>query len=789
MKQIHASDLIDSIEKILDGISCLSLDCFDTIYWRNFASPVDIFFELEKNVLFSQYGIKAIHRINFEKKARFKRYINTGSTEVNLFEIYKEGLAFLNDNEIINLIQSEIKTEIKYGYLFRPVIELIKAAKQKGIKVIIVSDTYLKSEELLQLIRSKESNIDILIDDVYTSCENLKSKADGIWEYILADINIPAGEIVHIGDNYQSDYISASSFGINAIHLIQHSDTLEQILDARVNAGLQLIPNLRFKHGMPSPNHGILSEIKSDAKSLHSIGFMSIGPIISGFANFINNKINQFSNENKEYKVAFLMRDGYLPLLCLKSILPNSELCSLNISRFTAIAASFYSGSDILDFIKDGVNAGSIDSLLKQILLNTEEVKYFQEFSGRSSDNIFSSLIKFISTNEIQANIIHRSYEIRKKLILHVLKETGVSDGHTLVLIDLGYNGTIQNKLNVILGKELNVTSYGIYLISNNNNLNNIDRVGLIDQRNYDQRAIESVTKYVATLEMMCTNESGSVVDYQEDGTPLLLKCSYSKSQIERIKVIQDGCVDFVKKFNSTNCEENNYEEEYISSSVLSDLSRLLYFPLRHELLALSEFQFDVNLGSETSLELINFSKCEDDLRRLGIAYTGIGAQSGINKNLRMSHSLEIRKFDLTLSNYLLNYNRYGLNFKLKDFSYNSFGLKLLLVNESSQKIIDLEAFKTFDGYYMCIIPVLHNENMGLSFGKFSGFVQIQEIILWDPNSMSVGAELIEGIDFKYEGIEKIGSNIIKIDNNAYIFIRSAKIYINNSIMMTFRIL
>lgn len=787
MKQIQASELVDNIEVMLGGVSCLSLDCFDTIFWRNFASPVDVFFEFEKDALFSKYGIKAAHRISFEQKARFQKYINAGTTEVNLYEIYKEGLPLLNENEIIELIHAEIEIEIKYGYIFSPVLKLIKAAKQKGIKVIIVSDTYLKSDELLQLLRSKESNIDNLIDDVYTSCEKSKSKADGIWVNILSSINIPPEEIVHIGDNYQSDFLSASLFGIRSIHLIQHSDDVEQLLDARVNAGLQLMPNLRFKQGMPSLNHGIFSEVKFDEESLYSIGFKSIGPILSGFTSFIETTVNHLSKNSKDFKVAFLMRDGYLPSLCLKSVLPDSELCSLNISRFTAIAASFYSKKEIFDFIKDGVNAGSIDSLLKQLLLNNEEIKYFKEYTGSNHNELLLSLIKFIEIKEIQEKIIARSFDFRERLIRHVRRETGVSSGQTLVLIDLGYNGTIQNKLKKILLNEINVNSYGVYLISNCVNLDNADRVGLIDQRNYDLRAIQTLTKYIATLEMMCTNQHGSVVDYEEDGTPLLLASKYNRSQIERIKEIQSGCVDFVAKYNEYNFSKNIHDEYYFSSSVALDLARLLFFPLRHELRALSEFQFDVNLGSETSVDLLNFSKCEEDLRRVGITYTAIGTQSAINKELRMSHPLEIRKFDLFLSNYLLTANRFGLNVKLKDFSYTDFTIKLLLVNESAQNILDLDTFKTYDGFYTCVIPPVSNASVGISFGKYSGLVQIQELIVWDSDSLAAGDKLIEDLDYEFEGCEKIRDNIFKFDVGSFLAIKSIKLNQKNSIMIVFR--
>ena len=125
----------------------LTLDCFDTIFWRRVKTPHDIFYLLQEHPLYKQYGFSASDRGGFESQARLTQKALNNSTEVRLEDIYRHGLQLRGvvdkDGAIVQrLVALEIAIEIEHGVLFKPLCALIERAQRKGCKVVVVSDTY-----------------------------------------------------------------------------------------------------------------------------------------------------------------------------------------------------------------------------------------------------------------------------------------------------------------------------------------------------------------------------------------------------------------------------------------------------------------------------------------------------------------------------------------------------------------------------------------------------------------------------------------------------------------------
>ena len=145
-----------------------------------------------------------------------------GISEISLSEIYDQGMPNAPDTQREAALEDELAAEARICFAFEPTVQLIRTAKARGIKVIIVSDTYLDAEQLLELItRSAGKDIAGLIDQVFVSSQAGVSKSQGLLAKVLKSLRCKPNEVLHIGDNHTADYDGARALGIPALHLAQ----------------------------------------------------------------------------------------------------------------------------------------------------------------------------------------------------------------------------------------------------------------------------------------------------------------------------------------------------------------------------------------------------------------------------------------------------------------------------------------------------------------------------------------------------------------------------------------
>src|SRR5690606_7880480 len=119
------------------------------------ATPADVFFDLQQRPLFKSMGFTARLRRQAESIAREKIYLHTGSSEVSLNDIYQAHHSHILTEQSAGLSDEELSVENSICYAFPPVVELIRQADRLGLKIIIVSDTYLNKQQLSDLLREK----------------------------------------------------------------------------------------------------------------------------------------------------------------------------------------------------------------------------------------------------------------------------------------------------------------------------------------------------------------------------------------------------------------------------------------------------------------------------------------------------------------------------------------------------------------------------------------------------------------------------------------------------------
>ena len=126
--------------------------------------------------------------------------------EVTLDRIYKiiEEEYEIKEDIIEKLKQKEIELELKFCKKRETAYALYKLAKYIGKRVICTSDMYLPKKTIKEILQKNGYD---KIDNIYLSCEIMKTKATGsLYEHVIEKENIEAEEIIHIGDNYKTDF-------------------------------------------------------------------------------------------------------------------------------------------------------------------------------------------------------------------------------------------------------------------------------------------------------------------------------------------------------------------------------------------------------------------------------------------------------------------------------------------------------------------------------------------------------------------------------------------------------
>ena len=225
---------MNTIEKEIDhfiakGCRTISLDVFDTFLMRNGKPEVQRFFEVSKrhSQLFHTsgypYSAKSLfaarmlaHKIGYRTAPMVGKYRDASIRHI--FSIYLKYLKVTETDMLDRLIEIEIDYEKSNLKLNTTLYESVKEYKAQGINLYFISDMYLGKANI-------ENLIDFFLNenfykDVYVSSEFSAAKSTGLlFNIFLQNEKIRPEKLIHIGDNYKSDYLKPRELAINGIHL------------------------------------------------------------------------------------------------------------------------------------------------------------------------------------------------------------------------------------------------------------------------------------------------------------------------------------------------------------------------------------------------------------------------------------------------------------------------------------------------------------------------------------------------------------------------------------------
>lgn len=793
--QTRAVDLVSIIHSLPPQIKVLSLDCFDTIIFRKAFIPTDVFHDLQHKPTFKTLGYTAFLRALTEGKARSAKKIIDGIHEVNLKDIYHTAFPELTTDQIEQLSKEELEAEMETCFAFPPMVEVIRAAKQRGLAIIVVSDTYFNQQQLQKLLsHALPQDAFSAITKIFCSSEYGVNKHHGLFEQVLKEIPHPPQAFLHVGDNPIADYNAALAKNMHPLHLYHFEKNIIDLLRMQEISACFFDGNIRQQRGLSSPFRPIFAESNATmSKPEVEIGYYSLGQIMYSFAHFIRDEVSQLKQQGKHPKILFLMRDAYLPSLVCEAINDNMPMGSrVRISRFAAIASSFRTEEDIHRYLTYGAESKRFSDLARQLLLPKHLSDPMIE-KAEKAEYPAKKFAKLAQKPDIIKFIIQASTKYRKRMMRHLENEADIKAGDTLVFVDLGYTGTAQVELTPVF-KEMGIDVVGRYLISLQSPGFAKNKKGLLDSSWCDHRTMQTIVAYIALLEQLCTSNDASVVDYKEDGTPIFSKSKVDAKQGMKNEPIQAECVRFAKDAEAF-FKKNNMAltPQMLRDITMAELGRLLFFPTQTELDYFLSFQFDLNMGTEDLIRIFDLNSGLEGMRQRGLFFM----ERGI-KSFRTNYPAELRSAGVELVLTLMAGHRYGLDLRPDDISYRKEKLNLLIVKNGRALETSIDAKYTYDGYFSATIPIGKGDiQAAVLFGKHYKWVEIQSLHLISVNSLysrNESEDTIDGTAFtSTEHLTNRGGNLYECSNEnaflAYIPNLNKKIRLNPQLNYALRII
>ncbi len=738
-------------------IRILSLDCFDTLLWRETHAPRDVFRALE--------GPNPMQRMWAEQRARTGAALRHRRNEVSIAEIYAALLPNANAAERATMVAQELEAEARHCFGYVPVVELMRAAKARGISVIIVSDTYLDAAQLGELIaEAAGADVRALIDQIFCSSEFGKSKGEGMLAAVVKRLGVNPQAILHIGDNRAADLLGGQAAGVQALHLKQFTETTEQRLRLEAATGGIIHGAAAATYTSSQLHRAVIAtgepRITDPAELL---GFTTIGPLLHGFSQWLADEFDALqAGTSGKVHMLFLMRDGYLPRLVFEAVQAGRDSHAIEISRYTATAASFGCESDVLHYL-DAETMTDASAVLKQLMFNPSEANILLREVGKNPS--FPVLVKAICTPRRMQRILSRSVAFADRLEKYLRTTVNPADGDVLMLVDLGYNGSVQNSIDATLRQRLNVAVAGRYLLMREQDMPGLDKSGFIDPRHYDQNTLEALCGNVAVVEQLCTASQGSVIDYDIAGHAVRAANSIKGAQSATRDAVQRGAIKFARDAAWPIVRGRHAPAiSAVRDTAVAVLARLMFLPMPQELAVLTKFQHDVNLGGDHLVPLF-----DREIGRRGLRERGLFYMRGSD---RMYLPAELQGEGLAVKLTLLASKRFGLALKYADFIDETITLPVLIADGRNVETATITATPTHDGFYIAPIPISDcRYSIGLQFGRLFDWVQVERVAFM-PVDRFLSEHQRPGLDElaafpTLEGMEQAGPHLYRCEDAA----------------------
>jgi len=542
---------------LADGVRMLTSDVFDTLVWRPVAEPRHLWPHLGEHLLrlgALPHDVTPSHfaevRVRAEARARIPHHVVGRSPETSIEEIWGEMPdGWRGGRTIGELVAEELAVEGSMLRRHEPALALLREARTAGVKVVLVSDTYLSAIQLRSLLAAAGVGPEHY-DDVVTSRDHDTAKADGLLRIALDAAGVPARASLHIGDNEVSDGLAALDAGLRFVHLAvpRSLDALHGTADS---FALHSADHATDAGRAAMVRETLLRHEGTAVQPAYQFGASVAGPAMAGFATWASVTAERFGAS----AVHCLLREGGTIAELIRRVRPGGPTpLEVHSSRWGVLRAAVLTGSvDELyaalarraDFRAEHVSeAFGVDLRLVREVVD----------DGPHDHRMRALALEAISAHAgLREEIVASSARLRAGLEAYLARTLhgGIDSTEPIVLCDIGWSGMIQEGLTrVIRGMGCDRDVIGLYSALTPAGEERVSRgarmLGYMPSRGGHGRADDASTVIIRNpeiLERVMTPAVGTLLAFTPEGEPV---CKDSTEERHpSLDIAREGLLDF----------------------------------------------------------------------------------------------------------------------------------------------------------------------------------------------------------------------------------------------------
>lgn len=509
----------------------VSFDLFDTLVMRQTLYPEDIADYVDRSL--QEQGI-FIEKFCKRRLKSEKELSKQGSPF--LMEIYEKMLSELtymeaDRNLAENLAELEWKIDFSLMVPREEMCSLFRNTVSEGKKVYIVSDTYYRKEQLIEILKKCEIPE---YEDILASSDYRTGKRQNLFAVLKG--REKGKRCLHVGDDLVADQESARAQGLETCLIPSGLELLESVgslglgdytdtLSERLKTGIFLARIFNSPFQFENKDRHIV------VRDAYDVGYLLCAPIINDFALWFCEQIKSRKIKN----IWFAARDGYLiqKMFAHFTKLYNEEDQSIYFltSRIAAVRAGMEDEKDI-QYVDSMKFSGALEDNLKKRFGINENISHC---GGRLSDE--DGLLKYKSV------ILKSAYEARKNYKKYI-EGLDIQEGE-IAFFDFVAKGTTQMYVQRLVDNHLK----GLYFLQLEKSYMKGQEVDVDAFYAGNEAETCAVFDDYYVLETLLTSPEPSVCGFDEMGQPVYDEETRTEKDRLCVKRAQKGILDYFKTY------------------------------------------------------------------------------------------------------------------------------------------------------------------------------------------------------------------------------------------------
>lgn len=546
--RLMVGELVDK----LSPYEVISFDVFDTLIFRQFSDPADIF-----TIIGLKLGILSFRKMRIAAECEARLKSTKKNKEINIFDIYMELGKYLSI-DIDKTIELEFHTELDYLYANPYMLSCYKQCIDSKT-IIFISDMYWPKDYILRMLDHCGYKI---FKDGYISCEYECNKGGGGLQRIVKTL-FDGKKIIHIGDNYQGDVEGSQLGGLDTFYY----ENCNKIGNPCRPDGFDSLTASLYKSIVNCHLHNGMHTYSKD----YEHGFIYGGILSCGFCEWLN---EYCENTNTE-KILFLARDCDIISKVYHAYYQKIDNDYIITSRFAMFQLVFDENPEefIRYFFKNRANLGS--QTIQEALEETDLSFLVEKLavSGIDRNAIltnmnYEAVRAFIYDNKL--SIVQSFKKAKDAAVLYFTAAIGKAK--KVCVADLGWGGTIlvfmRQFINKYVSPSCDITGTYIGVASNSDTNSYVASKVIVPylfsySYNRDIRIITDSEKGMACatmIEALFTSSVATLLKYsltEKNEVTFIYDCHTSEN--EQIKVMHQGILEFARLYTFAVARDRKY--------------------------------------------------------------------------------------------------------------------------------------------------------------------------------------------------------------------------------------